>query len=143
MTRTELIDLLEAAEGPSRELDEEIFIQITPGVLEAGRIDRGSAADLPGRVGWWPRDTAYQSTRAVPHYTASIDAALSFTPEGWKPSLLSWAVPELSEPNERVRAFMTLVTGDHKGHVRGDNGATPAIALCIANFRALEAQEEA
>ncbi len=132
MTRTELIAALEAAEGPSREFDEEIFIQITPGVLEAGRIDRGSAADLPGHVGWWPRDTTYQSTRAVPHYTESIDAALSFTPEGYH-----WAVLKLSD-----NAYDAAVTP--KGEpplVEERESATPAIALCIANLRALDQEK--
>ncbi len=128
MTRAELIAALEAATGPSRELDASIGEAL------------GVAPQYYSEYGYG--DPAKDAPREHAPYTESIDAALSFTPEGWKPSLLSWAVPELTEPNKRVTAFMTLVTGDYKGHVRGDSGATPAIALCIANLRAIEAQGE-
>lgn len=70
MTDT-LIAKLEKLTGPSREVDADIFIAITPGVRKAGRIDRDG-----GVVGWWPRDTAYQGAREVSRFTASIDAKL-------------------------------------------------------------------
>lgn len=68
----ELLAAVEMAEGPSRELDADLFIVTTPGILNAGRIDRDF-----GVVGWWPRDACYQSAREVPHYTSSVDEALA------------------------------------------------------------------
>ena len=63
MTRTELIAALEAAKGPSRDLDMAIEL-----LLEDAGFDEPATN--------WPED--------CPHYTESIDAALSFTPEGWE-----------------------------------------------------------
>ena len=73
-----LIRELEAAMEGSRELDASIFIEVTPGVKDAGRIDRKG-----GVVGWWPKDAPYRSAREVDPFTTSLDAALSLVPEGW------------------------------------------------------------
>lgn len=67
-----LLDGCHAADGPSRALDAAIFIAITPGVADAGRIDV-----VGGMVGWWPRiGGGYQSAREVPRYTDSIEAVV-------------------------------------------------------------------
>lgn len=71
----DLITRLEAASEGSRELDADIFIAVTPGVADAGRVDRDR-----GLVGWWPKDRPYQSAREVPHYTESFDAARTLMP---------------------------------------------------------------
>lgn len=71
-----LVERLCAATGPSRELDAEIFIAVTPGVKEAGRIDR-----LGGLVGWWPKDAPYHSAVEVPQYSSSLDAAMTLIGE--------------------------------------------------------------
>jgi len=72
MTREELIAALEAATGPSRELDAEIGTII-------------GAEPRPTELLW-----NYSGRRGVPywkkehiHYTSSIDAALTSVPEGW------------------------------------------------------------
>lgn len=68
----ELAERCEAAECSTRDLDGLIFITVTPGVADAGRIDQ-----IGGVVGWWPKNKPYQSARDVPAYTISIDAAAS------------------------------------------------------------------
>lgn len=101
----------------------------------------GEALKLP------PRYPSESSLCIYAHYTTSIDTALTLVPEGWKPSMMSWSVPELTEPTARVSMFMTLVSNDYKGHVRGEvkmhEGATPAIAVCIAALKARMAKEDA
>lgn len=73
MTDT-LLERVKKAVGPDRAIDGDLFIEFTPGIQEAGRIDRDFTG---GVVGWWPTDGPYQSAREVPRYTASIDAALA------------------------------------------------------------------
>ena len=108
MTRTELIAALEAAEGPSRELDLAIEELLRPGQL----------------IQWY-----------FPRYTESIDAALSFTPEGLKYCLGCLSNPRLSKRS--AHPYHAWV-----GETETVYAATPAIALCIANLRALEAQND-
>lgn len=121
MTIDELIERLEKATGPDCDLERDICIEVTPGVKDAGRIDRGEF----GVFGWWPKDTAYQSARRSPHYTASIDAALTLVPKGWcwglfdEPNAWLWPTPQRD-----------LLAGIQS------KGATPAIALCIAALKA-------
>ena len=116
MTRTELIATLEAAEGPSRELDFWIHC------LRWGNTD----------INWAKEQDAVHHD--VPNYTFSIDAALSFTPE--------IAVAFTVNGNPRYGSGVAEVWLGNPGPMYGAEGATPAIALCIANLRALEAQEE-
>lgn len=54
----ELIERIEGAEGPSRELDAEIIKLVSRGVLDGE---------------YW----------TLPAYTASLDAAMTLVPEGW------------------------------------------------------------
>jgi hypothetical protein len=134
--QAELIARLEKATGPSRELDAAIFIKVTPGVKEAGRIDVDKDR---GVVGWWPKDAPYQSARDVPAYTASLDAAMTLVPEGW-----SWCVfSEVRMGPELVRIGLAKVEtfarcfGSGKGFTCP--AATPALALCIAALKARSA----
>jgi hypothetical protein len=118
-----LIERLEKATGPDRELDAEIFIEVTPGVKDAGRIDRDG-----GVVGWWPKDGPYESARITPDYTSSIDAALTLVPEG-----AVWTL-------EASRAWVRILDGDDVSEFQaGFNGReaeATALALCIASLRA-------
>lgn len=108
----ELVERIEAADGPSRELDEAIRLLIEHNIVVA--------LDLAGGyVG--------QST---PSFTASIDAALTLLPEGaqWGTgsrdgTLRSWAWCALNyeQPNERMELAFA---------------ATPALALVAAILRA-------
>lgn len=86
MTREELIAALEAAEGPSRELDLWVWAQFEPvrariidGVLHEFAsyfVKRGNCY-LP----FDPLDSR------APRYTASLDAAMTLVPDGWLVSI--------------------------------------------------------
>ena len=95
----ELIDRLEAAQEGSRELDAEI----------------GAEA-------------RYMSPKSVPHYTTSIDAALTLVPEGSTGFLLN-----ADEPYSQATIFR-----DGDGAIGQGLGKSPALALCIAALRAKE-----
>lgn len=115
-----LASLCEKAICSSRDLDGLIFIAITPGVANAGRIDQ-----MGGVVGWWPRNAPYQSARDVPAYTRSLDDAASLIPEGH-----DWIL-------EHVNDGMTI--GARVGHNDLDRtswGETPALALAAGALRA-------
>jgi hypothetical protein len=112
MTHAELIAALESATGPSRELD-------------AGIAKSVGWRNI--RVNWWPPEEVAKARRKkaslwscdrgplpLPDYTASIDAALLLVPadHGW----------------------MVMGTAAKCGAYAA-NGATPAIALCIAALK--------
>jgi len=104
MTHDELIAALEAAEGPSRRLDELIDCEVN------------WCAPMP--------DSA-----EPPHYTASIDAALTLVPGGFQAFCLT--VTEAPE-NPRHKCGVVIA----HPFSRDSFGATPAIALCIAALKA-------
>lgn len=118
-----LIERLERATGASRELDAEIFIAVTPGVAEAGRIDRSG-----GCVGWWPKDGPYQSAQDSPRYTASLDAALTLVPEG-----AQWS---LEADTAWVRVLKAGDVGEFQGGFNQRDGKCTALAICIASLKA-------
>ncbi len=136
MTRTELIAALEAAEGPSRELDAEIELWRQQALGLAAGWKANYSLDKGRTRGWlWDGKNLSSQTEA-PHYTESIDAALSFTPEGEQYCL--GCLSDTRVPVRGIPRYHAWV-----GCTETVYGATPAIALCIANLRALEAQEEA
>jgi hypothetical protein len=106
MTREELIAALEAATGPSRELDAAIFSHL---------------------YGW-----SYPLVGAAVHdfrengaaYTASIDAALTLVPDGCEAVIWTAGGADVFPATPGLRAYDAT------------HAATPAIALCIAALRA-------
>lgn len=104
---TTLATECEGAEGPSRELD----LEIARAVGLCRTPEEGSTQVHFGQ--WWP------------HYTASLDAAMTLVPEGCKwqvsteePGPWAW----VGEPGSDVPAIMC---------------ATPALALTAACLRAM------
>lgn len=123
----DLIERLEKATGPDRELDALVHVIVMRSVWrEHYRIE----PHMDGRC------TVYLSNggkyrEASPAYTASLDAALKLVPEGWKISQLTWGSVEVAA--ELVKAELTHYTA---GISLVD---FPAIALCIAALKAREA----
>ena len=118
MTDTATLDALiadlEAATGPSRELDEAIYRywrKVTP-------------APRPGVM--WTTDLEY-----APTYTASLDAALTLVPEGWR---VNWA----GQTGE-LHWFFDLIECNGPGQTRRAWHQCYSIALCIAALRARRA----
>lgn len=107
MTTEELIEALEKAEGPSRELDEEI----TRVAIWRNKVDRSVPVDRP-------------------RYTASIDAALTLVPEQY--DMISFR----SDPSGSGWELGEFTGGEYIKHSEGSTDGLWAIALCIAALRA-------
>ena len=139
MTRDELIAALEAATGPSRELDGAIAKSV------------GWAAQ---RNNWWPPEEAAKARRQkrslwscdrgplpLPDYTSSIDAALSLVPEGYQiDSMGEWAHQMLRAAGPwfvilMPRGNLPPPERDREAR-RHDHAPNAAIALCIAALKA-------
>lgn len=118
---TDILDLArrcEQAGEPSRELDAAIDVAVFPD----HRVDGDHVID---RMGFG---------KPVPHYTASLDAALSLVPEGcgW---ISGWGQTRPDEPmggaqiTPSARYNGSFVSGEV---IAEAEAKTPAIALCAA-----------
>lgn len=140
MTLSELIAALEAADGPSRGLDAEIFCELTGRIVHAAlpvgytMVDYGDV-----RRNELAAKAPYISNKRgpAPRYTSSIDAAVTLVPEGEE-----WAVI-CSRHKVGREGFLTNVAwvGLEQIDTAEPQGATPALALCIAALKAREAEE--
>lgn len=103
-----LIERLEALTSPVRAVDSEI-----------SKAVRGYAFDTELRELYGP------------HYTASIDAAMTLVPEG-----LPWSLnyPANDDGSRSCHGIPTKPTADVCGIL--GHAATPAIALCLAALKA-------
>lgn len=123
MTRAELIAALEAATGPSRELDAEIAC--------LGYSGRRRSRKRPGCY------VENGITRVAPEYTRLLDAALTLAGEG-----VPWVVGvDQTLPISRwyVATVWTLKKMGDCAEFRG--ASTPALALCIAALKAGEGKD--
>lgn len=79
-------------------------------------------------------------SESVPGYTASLDAAVALVEKmlpGWNFTVASTKVPGDARPWADV-ASPAWIAGENDAEQGEGYGATPAIALLIALFRALE-----
>lgn len=122
-----LIQRLEEADGPSRELDAEIAISLVP--------DSRSIADKDCERGcYWEQLSFGQSLRTSPEFTASIDAALTLVPEGWTRDV------DATAPECGIDVALHPPVGEPAVGTHTDE----AIATCIAALKAhaLRAQQQ-
>lgn len=112
----DLIERLQSATGPDRELDEEI-------ACEVGAYPANWDLALPG----YTLEYYMTWSNCAPTYTASLDAAMTLVPEGTGFGLL------LSRDRKDCRAD---IWSDERTEERFFTGATPALALCIAALKA-------
>lgn len=112
---TDLITRLQAAEGPSRELDAEIALM------------RGWTAFSD----YWLSPSGRQRQFHPPSFTSSIDAALTLVPEGFGCTL---HIPPRFDGAKNQHCV--LERWDDGDEISATNCATPALALCIAALRA-------
>jgi hypothetical protein len=128
----DLIARLEKAEGPSRELDAEIFAHI--GLTELQESHCRSWCRMAGRTDL-TRERYIDAW--APAYTASIDAALTLVPDG-----MWWLIGA-----GRIRQREPLYGAQIMRHdpdppytsdviAEGEHDAGAAVALCIAALRA-------
>lgn len=131
-TMQDLIERLESATGPDRELDALVAIAMGEPPSEAFRL---AGAPDPGKFGvgsygYW----------TAPKYSESIDAALTLVPEGWQ-----WQISNRAPDPHTGRAYLNNkqlinigggLTPNPRYAGAEATAATPAIALCIAALRA-------
>lgn len=135
----DLIARLEAATEGSRYLDAQIHKYIERDQSLFAKFER--SAQAPAADFGMPPTVADQT----PHYTTSLDAALTLVPEGWWPGF-GWAEydPKVHKQTGRYgwaelvrnvpgRSFPEEIYG------YSDSGS-PALAICIAALKAREPQ---
>ena len=105
---TDLIQMLRDAPGGSRELDEDIYC-LLQGLLYKGAIT-------------WSM---------VPHYTTSIDAALTLVPEGFN-------LAQCGSPLYDKEYWSATLKRKEDAIIKhgADHAPTPALAICIASYKA-------
>jgi hypothetical protein len=126
MTREELIAALEAATGPSRKLDAEIYKQAI-GLLQYESVVSDPLVEVCIRYYPGPPGPSFS---AIARYTASIDAALTLVPKNLIWRVMDWPGLKASA-NCRTGSILDPDTKEWDGlHT------VPAIALCIAALEA-------
>lgn len=152
----ELAERCEAATGPDRELDAAIWCALNgleypePPYFqelphnrfhpELGAFEQGTRAGIMLQ--------SYKDNAAI--YTASLDAAMTLVPEGWR-WIMREARPDKANPGEQG-FFARLETADFESVTWGKGSdwltdivagqdvfcwaATPALALCAAALKA-------
>lgn len=139
----EIIERLEKATGPSRELDGRIGYIFDIGESDSGlrwrdvvRTHDFSWAELGERM---DRRTSIWRT-LIPHYTASLDATIALV-ERKLPGCM-WSVSNIDGPDATIWLKDWAETGELYGpRVSSNRPENEAIALLIAMFRALESKE--
>lgn len=128
---SQLIERVEAATGPDRELDVAIILALHP---EAGPYNPHCQGDEP--IFW----NAPYYKQECPHLTASLDAALTLLPEGW-----TYQVSNRAPLPNTGRAYLHNGELIYAGIGFRKNpkfqsaevvAATPALALCAAILKA-------
>ena len=113
---TDLITELESAPEESRELD--VAIARSLGRNTYGEDQEVTLAD------------GNKTLEPIPHYTTSLDAAVTLVPEEWH-----WEITDIG----------TAWVGTHLTAQKvvkfAANAATPALALCIAALKARQADD--
>ena len=136
MTDTQsLIARLEQATGPDRELDADIAVAVDGGEI-VWKMANYTMESYPARRHPSPHHIGGYCNAHVPSYTASIDAALTLVPSGkghdpWWMLKAAWRGIAKAE-----------IWVDGKGKPFRGEAATPALAICIAALRAIEARQQ-
>lgn len=126
---SDLIARLEAAKEGSRELDALIFTEVFEAELRPWSPTRRV------RTLWWFKRNSEQVLRygkdSHPHYTTSLDAALTLVPENMRIELIGSGSAWRCE----VRHFTAYErVAEYFG------APTPALALCIAALKARDSK---
>ena len=137
MTKADLLQRIEAANGPDRVLDGDVWHALT---AKPGDVWVNDFADGVYHL-QDPRDTiAYE---APPDLTASIDAAIALVERllpGW-----AWFVDWIGMPDQpacHAEIWLPAQRSQHLGRERERGEAsTPALAILAATLRALIAKE--
>ena len=119
----ELIPRIEAASGPDRELDGEIFATL-------GWSPILNPSHAGGLVGRWGRDGLMTGQDGAPLYTKSLDQAVMLVPDD-----AQWTF----DSHYNIARIAKYYEVDSEGplcDISEGESATPALALCAAALRA-------
>lgn len=122
-----LIERLDAATGPDRELDAEIAKTI------------GWSTFIFGGAGLCWKDPAGHVRAEQPHFTGSLDATMTLMPKINRPNF-PWLAIKSNNPNNPIGCRCELWLDNVKNY--NGRGETLAIAICIAALKAREANNE-
>jgi hypothetical protein len=114
-----LVERIEGAGGPDRELDDEIAFAVS---AMGEKVPCGHTLN---------RLTGHKSGIAARRYTASIDAAMTLVPEGWSFEVRSSGT---GDPGQ-ASVWNPMRAPGHEEY-RVSNFATPALALCACALKA-------
>jgi hypothetical protein len=138
----DLIKRLEEAREGSAELDAEIAL--ASGLYdhmrfaEADRLSiRAVSDDVAELTVHGPRGGGVIYTEYPPKFTRSVDAALTLVPEGWRIAEMKDGIKSDRGPYCNTRLWCPA--NRYLGYAYPGNGATPALALCIAALKAIGA----
>ncbi len=123
---SDLIERLEKATGPDREIDAALVKALCPDAL----VSQYLASDEEPSV-FHAQSLGISDRSDVPRYTASLDAALTLVERALPGT--EWAVSTLYGVNHAE------VDMNGEEPVTARDAATPAIALCLATMKALSA----
>lgn len=132
----DLIAELERAEVGSRELDAKIAVATFDEFSPSGDL---VYAKLPNRYDhctagtYWRKSRSGASLYTAPHYTTSLDAALTLMPEGWG-GVLGLGC------SGRTWLWKSNHTSSKEGAM-APTGKLPALNLCIAALKAIEQEK--
>lgn len=123
----DLIERIEAASGPDREIDCAIGVAIgrfftLPPKWEGGPVGYG----YRGADGE-ERHPGHGGDQLVPRYTESVDAALTLVPEG-----RSWELTQVVSEGISIAFIWNMFEA---GEGDSAEAATPALALCAAALK--------
>ena len=125
-----LAERCEAATGPDRELDEQCALAagyslVDPRPNERLQEHKRWVGPDGERNGWVHNPNSFDFP---PHYTASIDAAMTLVSEGWDYEI------RRSGPWHQVTLWPVAMRG--RNDITVSTETTPALALCAAALRA-------
>jgi hypothetical protein len=144
----DLVARLEKASGPDRELDADIAIAVFATVnteddlVYARKRSPGNDATHPGH--YFIKSRSGAQAHSAPHYTASVDAALTLVPEGWRFDISNRApTPHAGRAYIHNGELIYAGVGGTRNpryQAFENTAASPAIAICIAALRARASQ---
>lgn len=139
----DLIKKLESAECGSRELDGKIYRRVE---LSKGHLYRETPEGWQTNLHGTALNPVWSDSLAsAPHYTTSLDAALTLVPEGW-----GWQVSDRAPNPHAGRAYLhnrelhfvgVFDRPNPRFECSEETAATPALALCIAALKARQVSD--
>lgn len=132
-----LIEKLEAATGPDRGLDWDIFCLVQPDRLPFYEENLAKIRAEAEDNGIWAirADAVIQGQRDLvcSRYTSSIDAAMTLVPEGWRSNYFEGPS---GQPHQWKLA--TIKDGDQRYTEISARAKSAPLAICIASLKARE-----